>query len=101
MFDNIHVYISGKTVEENISVEQLQEIVSEFGANILRSVPNLDNWSSEVIPYHCQNNINMRHVTTIILYCKDSKRLMKYNNKYVKTFPISWFLETVQKFNID
>lgn len=100
MFDGINIHINGSITGNNFTVEQLKEIVLELGATILKRVPDPENCFSNVIPYHCQYNEQMRHVSTIILYCEDSRRLIKYNMSHVKTFSVPWFLEVVQKFNI-
>lgn len=100
MFDGINIHISGNAVWKNFSVEHLKEIALEFGAKILKRVPNPEDCPSNIIPYHCQDSELMRHVSTIILYCEDSTRLIKYNMNHLKSFPILWFLEAVQKFSI-
>lgn len=60
-------------------------------------MPNPEDCVNTIVPYHCQNSEQLYNVSTIILYTEDSKRLIKYNMKHLKAFPISWFMETIQK----
>jgi len=62
-------------------------------------MPDPEDCPFTLVPYHCQNSEQMNHVSTIILYTKDSMRLIKFNMKHLKVFPISWFMETIQKYS--
>lgn len=97
LFDGISIHICGSIGWEQFSLEHLKRLVLEFGAKILKRMPNPEDCSSNIIPYHCRNNKQMYHVSNIILYTEDSKRLIKYNMEHLKVFHISWFIETIQK----
>lgn len=60
-------------------------------------MPNPEDCPIDIIPYHCRNNESMYHVSTIVFYTTESKRLIKYNMKHLKVFHISWVLEAMQK----
>lgn len=100
LFDGICIYISGTIGWESFSLEQIKKLVLAFGAKLLKRMPNPEDCPTNIIPYHCRNNKNMYHVSTIILYTMDSSRLIKYNMKHFKTFPISWFMKAVQEYTI-
>lgn len=102
LFDGFQVHISGNVGWEQYTLEQLQKLVVEFGAKLLKRMPNPVDCPTNIIPYHCRKNKDMYHVSTIILYTRfrDSRRLIKYNMEHLKAFHISWFLEAVQKHTI-
>lgn len=75
-------------------------MVTEFGAKLSTRMPNPEMCSSNILPYHCQNNKLMSKVSTIILYTSDSDRMIKYNMEHIKALPISWFMEVAQKYKI-
>lgn len=100
LFDGICIYVSGNIGWDSFSLEQLKKLVLAFGAKLLTRMPNPENCPTNIIPYHCRNNKEMYYVSTIILYTMDSSRLIKYNMKHLKTFPISWFMKSVQEYTI-
>lgn len=100
LLDGINIHISGYTGWRQFSLDQLNKLVIEFGAKILKRMPNPEDCTSNIVPYHCHNNKEMYFVSNIILYTKESNRLIKYNMKHLKTFPISWFIEAIQKHSI-
>ncbi|XP_022170985.1 BRCA1-associated RING domain protein 1-like isoform X1 [Myzus persicae] len=100
LFDGINIHISGSNGWNQFTIENLKKLVVEFGAKLLIRMPNPEDCPTNIIPYHCRNNDQMFHVSTIILYTMDSSRLIKYNMKHLKAFHISWFMQAVQKYNI-
>lgn len=63
-------------------------------------MPNPEDCPSNIIPFHFRDNEQMCHVSNIILYTKDSNRLIKYNMNHLKAFPIAWFIDAAQKHSI-
>lgn len=76
-------------------------MVQEFGAKLLKRMPNSEDCPTNILPYHCRDNDKMRYVSNIVLYTEDKNRLIKYNMEHLKVFPISWFMEAIQKFRIN
>lgn len=81
-------------------MEQLKKLVVEFGAKLLKRMPNPEDCPTDITPYYCRENKQMYHVSNIILYTTDSNRLIKYNMEHLKAFHISWFMECAQKHTI-
>ncbi|XP_050443517.1 ankyrin repeat domain-containing protein 31-like isoform X2 [Adelges cooleyi] len=100
LFDGINVHICGNSGFNQLTVEDLKKLVLEFGAKLLKRMPNPEDCSTNIMPFHCQKYEQMQYLSTIILYTNDSNRLIKYNMKHFKAFHISWFLEVAQKYSI-
>lgn len=97
MFDSINIHLFGNVGWKQFSLEQLKKLIHECGAKLLKRMPNPEDCHTTIIPYHCHNSELMRHVSNIVLFTKDSDRLIKYNMKHLKVFHISWFIEAIQK----
>ncbi|VVC36679.1 Hypothetical protein CINCED_3A017441 [Cinara cedri] len=100
LFDGINIHISGNTGWKQFSLSELNKLVLQFGGNVLKRMPNPEDCASNIIPYHCHNSEKMYYVSNIILYTKESNRLIKYNMKHLKAYPVSWFIEAGQKHSI-
>lgn len=101
LFDGINIHICGYTGWQMFSLEDLKKLVTEFGAKLVKRMPNPEDCSSDIMPFHCRESKHMNHTSTIILYTIESDRLIKYNMKHIKAFHISWFMEAAQKFMIE
>lgn len=100
LFDGINIHISGNKGWEQFSLEELKKLVVNFGAKLLTRMPKPDICPNNIIPFHCRTNKTMHRVSNIVLYTTYSDRLVKYDLEHLKTFHISWFIETVQKYSI-
>ncbi|XP_050525753.1 BRCA1-associated RING domain protein 1-like isoform X2 [Daktulosphaira vitifoliae] len=98
LFDGINVHICGNGSWGHFTSEDIKKLVIEFGAKILKRMPNPEDCPSNVIPFHCRKSELMKYTSTIILYTNDSSRLIKYNMKHLKVFHVSWFFEVAQKY---
>lgn len=76
---------------------QLKTLILEFGAKLVKRIPEPEDFSFTIYPYHCHSSELMCYVSNIILFTKDSNRLMKYNTKQIRVYHISWFIEAIQK----
>lgn len=101
LFDGIDIHICGNNGWQEFSLENLKKLVTEFGAKLIKRMPNPEDCSTNIMPYHSRSSKHMDHVSTIILYTKESDRLIKYNMEHIKAFHISWFMEAAQKFIIE
>ncbi|VVC40305.1 Hypothetical protein CINCED_3A008773 [Cinara cedri] len=101
LFDGISIHISGDKGWEQFSLQQLKQLVVNFGAQLLTRMPKPHTCPTNIIPFHCRNNKDMYRVSTIVLYTTDSDRLVKYNLEHLKTFHISWFMDNVQNYRIE
>lgn len=100
LFDGINIHIAGNIGWNQFSHNELHKLIQEFGGKILKRLPNPEDCANNIIPYHCHNNEQMYSVSNIILYPKDSSRLIKYNMEHLKAFPLSWFFEAMQTHSI-
>lgn len=79
------------------SLGQLKTLIHEFGGNLVKRIPDLEDSSIIIHPYHCHSSELMCYVSNIILFTNDPNKIMKYNMKHLKVFHISWFIEAIQK----
>lgn len=78
----------------------MKKLTLEFGGNLLVRSPNPEMCRSDLKPYHCRKSNKMSSVSNIILYNKESERLIKYNMNHLKVFHISWFMNALQKHSL-
>lgn len=84
-----------------LSKKNLVQLCKEGGGCSLTREPNPEGISDQRIPFHVVDNVNhpLHNCSHYIIYSpgKDEPRV-KYNMPHIKTLPLVWFIECIEKF---